>query len=162
MSVAILLWIIAIALMAGGLAGMVVPVLPGALMLLGGLVMAAWIEDFHYAGAGTLSALTLLACLVFAVDFVAGAFGARRFGASPRAGIGAMIGALAGMFFGLPGILLGPLVGAMAGELSARRTWSEAGRAGFGVTLGMALGAAVKLALAVAMIGVYLFMRLTG
>lgn len=158
----IVLWIVAIVLIAGGLAGLVLPVLPGAALLLGGLVMAAWIEDFQYAGAGTLAVLALLAGLIFAVDFIAGAFGAKRFGASPRAAAGAAIGALVGLFFGIAGIVLGPLAGAVIGELSARRTWSEAGRAGVGATIGLVLGAAVKFALAITMIGVYLLVRLAG
>ncbi|HNC70001.1 MAG TPA: DUF456 family protein [Pseudomonadales bacterium] len=162
MDPAILLWVVAAALVVGGLAGLVLPVLPGAALLLAGLVMAAWIEDFRYAGVGTLSVLVLLAGMVIAVDFAAGAFGAKRFGASPRAAAGAVLGALVGVFFGIPGVVLGPLAGAVAGELSARRTWSEAGRAGMGVTIGLVLGAAVKFALAIAMLGIYLFMRLAG
>ena len=66
--------------------------------------------------------LGLLAALTYAVDFVATAFGASRFGASPRALWGAVIGAVAGLGFGLLGIVLGPFVGALIGELSARRS----------------------------------------
>jgi len=158
----IFLWLIAVALVAAGVAGLVLPVLPGAALLLAGLVMAAWIDDFQYVGVGTLAALAVLGCLVFAVDFVAGSFGARRFGASPRAALGAAIGALLGLFFGLPGLLLGPMAGAFIGEISARRTWSEAGRAGVGATLGLVLGAAAKLGLALTMIGIFLFVRFLG
>lgn len=158
----VLLWLLAIALVLAGVAGLLLPVLPGAPVLLAGLVMAAWIEDFRYAGFGTIALLTVLCGLIFAVDFVAGSFGARRFGASPRAAAGAAIGALVGIFFGLPGILLGPMAGAVLGELSARRTWTEAGRAGVGATLGLVLGAAAKLGLAMAMIGVFVLVRFLG
>lgn len=158
----VLLWLVAIALVLAGVAGLLLPVLPGAPVLLAGLVMAAWIEDFRYAGFGTIALLTVLCGLIFAVDFVAGSFGARRFGASPRAAAGAAIGALVGIFFGLPGILLGPMAGAVLGELSARRTWTEAGRAGVGATLGLVLGAAAKLGLAMAMIGVFVLVRFLG
>lgn len=158
----VLLWLVAIALVLAGVAGLLLPVLPGAPVLLAGLVMAAWIEDFRYAGFGTIALLTVLCGLIFAVDFVAGSFGARRFGASPRAAAGAAIGALLGIFFGLPGILLGPMAGAVLGELSARRTWTEAGRAGVGATLGLVLGAAAKLGLAMAMIGVFVLVRFLG
>jgi hypothetical protein len=158
----VLLWLVAIALVLVGVAGLLLPVLPGAPVLLAGLVMAAWIEDFRYAGFGTIALLTVLCGLIFVVDFVAGSFGARRFGASPRAAAGAAIGALVGIFFGLPGILLGPMAGAVLGELSARRTWTEAGRAGVGATLGLVLGAAAKLGLAMAMIGVFVLVRFLG
>lgn len=162
MTLTIVLWVIAVLLVAGGLAGLVLPVLPGAALLLSGLFMAAWIEDFRYAGLWTLLLLTVLAGLIFAVDLVAAAFGAKRFGASPQAASGAVLGALVGMFFGLLGIVLGPLVGAVLGELEARRDLLQAGRAGFGVTIGLVIGAATKLALAIAMVGIYLFMRLAA
>jgi uncharacterized protein len=159
MGIETLLWLLVALMIVGGLAGLVLPVLPGAALLLAGLVLAAWIEDFQYVGAKTIAILVLLAGLVFLVDFVAGMFGARRFGASPRAAIGAGIGALIGIWFGLIGILLGPFIGAIAGELSARRTFAEAGRAGVGTAIGLAIGAAVKFALALTMIGLFLLAR---
>lgn len=159
MDATLLLWLLAIALVVAGVAGLVLPLLPGAPLVLAGLVMAAWVEDFRYAGFGTIALLTVLCALIFVVDFVAGSFGARRFGASPRAAGGAAIGALVGIFFGLPGILLGPMAGAVLGELSARRSWGEAGRAGMGATLGLVLGAGAKLGLALTMIGVFVLVR---
>jgi uncharacterized protein YqgC (DUF456 family) len=159
MEMAFLLWIVAIALILTGLAGLLLPVLPGAALILLGLVLAAWAENFQYVGAGTLALISVLGCLLFAVDFIAGALGAKHFGASPRAAVGAAIGALAGFWFGPIGVFVGPFVGAVLGELSAKRTLEEAGRAGVGATLGLVLGVAVKLALALTMIGVFLFAR---
>src|SRR5690554_5400325 len=155
----ILIWLGAILLIAGGLAGMVLPALPGPILLWGGLWMAAWAEDFAFVGMYTLIALALLAALAYLADFVAGAFGARRYGASARSVWGATIGALVGIFFGLPGLVLGPFIGAVVGELSARADLAAAGRAGWGATIGMALGIAAKLALGVAMVGVFLGVR---
>ena len=106
-----------------------------------------------------LVALGVMAALTYAVDFLAGAFGARRFGASRRAVIGAVLGAVVGLFFGIPGVLLGPFVGAVLGELSTRSDLKSAGRAGFGATLGLALGVAAKLSLAFAMVGIFLVVR---
>jgi len=144
-----------------GLLGTVLPALPGAPLLFAGLLLAAWAEDFAHVGRGALIVLAVLALLTYAVDLAASAFGARRFGASRRAVIGASIGALVGLFFGVPGILLGPFAGAVIGELSARRSLGEAGRAGIGATIGLALGAAAKLALALSMIGYFLVLRFT-
>jgi len=155
-----LLWmLIALALVLLGLAGLVLPALPGAVPLLAGLALAAWAEDFAHVGAASLALITLLGCLVFVVDFVAGSLGAKRFGASPRAAVGAAIGALAGLVLGPVGFFVGPFIGAVVGELSAQRTLHEAGRAGFGATVGLVLGTAAKLALAFCMIGVYLVAR---
>lgn len=143
-----------------GALGLVLPALPGApLIFLGGL-LAGWAEDFMYVGFGTLTALGILSGLAIAVDFIASAFGVKRFGASPRAITGAMIGAFVGIFFGLIGILIGPFVGAMLGELSVRNDLAAAGRAGVGAALGLAIGTAAKLALAIAMVGLILIMRL--
>jgi uncharacterized protein YqgC (DUF456 family) len=144
-----------------GLAGIVLPALPGAPLLFGGLLLAAWAEDFQHLGTGWLVALGVMAGLTYGVDLVAGAVGAKRFGASKRAILGAGLGGLVGIFFGIPGILLGPFVGAVLGELSAQRSLGEAGRAGIGAALGLAIGAAAKLALSLSMIGIFLVLRFT-
>ena len=157
----VLLWLLTAILILAGLLGLILPALPGAPLLFAGLLLAAWVEDFSYVGGGTLAVLGVLALLTYAVDFAASALGAKRFGASNRAVVGAAIGALVGIFFGLPGILLGPFVGAMLGELSDRRGPRDAARAGLGATLGLALGAAAKLALAFSMLGIFAYYRFT-
>ena len=154
-----LLWSLAVLLMLGGLAGLGVPALPGAPLLFAGVLLGAWAEDFAHIGSGTLIAVGVLATLTIAVDFVAGAFGARRYGASGRAVLGATIGAIVGIFFGLVGILLGPFIGAVIGELSVRSDLRAASRAGFGATIGLALGTAAKLALGFSIIGLTAFAR---
>lgn len=153
------LWALAAVLVLVGLAGLVLPAVPGAPLLFAGLVAAAWAEDFMYVGGGTLVALGVMAVLTYAVDFAATAFGAKRFGASRRGIIGAAIGALLGLFLGVLGVLIGPFVGAVIGELSTRRDLFSAGRAGIGATIGLAIGAAAKLALGIAMIGVFVVVR---
>jgi uncharacterized protein YqgC (DUF456 family) len=154
-----LLWSLAAVLVIAGLAGLVLPALPGAPLLFGGLLLFAWSEDFAYIGTGTLVALAVLAALTFVADFAASAFGARRYGASGRAVLGATIGAVVGIFFGLVGILVGPFAGAVLGELSVRRDVTAAGRAGAGAAIGLAIGAAAKLALGFAMIGLAAVVR---
>jgi len=157
----VLLWLLAAVLVLAGLLGLILPALPGAPLLFAGLLVAAWVEDFSYVGSGTLGVLGALALLTYAVDFAASAFGAKRFGASNRAVVGAALGALVGIFFGLPGILLGPFVGAVLGELTGRRGPRNAARAGVGATVGLALGAAAKLALAFSMLGIFALARFT-
>lgn len=155
------LLIVAGVLIVVGAAGLVLPALPGAPLVFLGALLAAWAEDFEYIGVGSLSVLGVLTALAIAVDFIASAFGVKRFGASRRAVAGATIGALVGIFFGIVGILIGPFVGAAVGELTVRRDLAAAGRAGVGAALGLALGTAAKLAIAFAMVGVILWMRLT-
>jgi uncharacterized protein len=159
MYIEIFLWVVAIILVVAGMAGLLFPILPGAPMLFAGLLAAAWAEGFEHVGAGTLIVLGIMALFMYALDFLAGAFGARRFGASNRAIIGAALGAIVGLFFGIPGILLGPFIGAVLGELTARSDWRTAGRAGIGATVGLALGVAAKLTLAFAMLGIFVVVR---
>jgi uncharacterized protein YqgC (DUF456 family) len=159
MDASLLLWILAVVLVLAGFAGLVLPALPGPPLLFAGLVVAAWAEDFAYVGTGSIVLLAVLAALAYLADFAAGALGAKRFGASPRAITGAVLGGVVGIFFGIVGVLLGPFLGALIGELTVRRDLMAATRAGVGASFGLVLAIAAKLALAMAMIGVFLVAR---
>ena len=158
----IALWALAALLVIVGIACLLLPALPGAPLLFAGLFVAAWIEDFAYVGPWTLVLLAVLALLTYVVDLGAGALGAKGFGATRYAMVGAFVGAVVGIFFGLPGILLGPFVGAVVGELLANRSLGEASAAGVGATIGLVLGVAAKMALAFSMLGIFVLMRLWG
>jgi len=140
-----------------GLAGTVIPALPGVPLVFLGLFIGAWIGQFEAIGWTTIGILAVLALLAWIVDFLAGAAGARYLGASSRAFWGATIGAIAGIFFGIAGMLLGPFIGAVLGELSGGNTMVQSGRAGVGAWIGMVIATAVKLALAFLMIGIFIF-----
>ncbi len=155
MLLSILLWVLAVLLVAAGVAGTVMPGLPGAVLVLAGLVLAAWLDEFSRVGGGSIAILVVLTLLVYASDFAAGALGAKQSGASPRAAIGAALGALMGLFLGIGGVIVGPFVGAVVGELSLHGNLTKAGRAGVGAWLGFALGAAVKVSLVFMMIAVF-------
>jgi hypothetical protein len=156
----ILLWILSIALVLTGFAGLVLPALPGIPLIYAGLFVAAWAEDFAYVGWVTLLILGLLAAISYFVDLAATAMGAKKFGASPRAVWGAAAGTLIGIFFGLPGIVIGPFAGALIAELTHKNDMQAAARAGVGATLGLLFGAILKIALAFTMIGVFVVARL--
>jgi uncharacterized protein YqgC (DUF456 family) len=155
-----MIWIAAVVLIVIGILGLVLPALPGAPLVFLGALLAAWAEDFAYLGTGSLVLLGVLAVLAVVIDFIASAYGVRRYGASGRAMLGAAVGAIAGLPFGIAGVLLGPFIGATLGELSLRRSLGAASRAGIGATIGLVLGTAAKLAIAVAMVGVIVVMRL--
>jgi uncharacterized protein YqgC (DUF456 family) len=159
MNTNILLWLLSAVLVITGVVGMVLPVFPGAVLVLAGLVVAAWAENFVYVGWGTISVLALLTVFTYVVDFLAGALGAKKFGASKRAIIGAALGAFIGIFFGLPGILVGPFLGSVLGELSVRRDLQAAGSVGIGVWLGLVLGTATRFAIVFTMLGVFALVR---
>jgi len=159
MDSAIVLWTVAGVLVLAGLAGLILPAIPGAPLIFAGLVVGAWADDFAYVGVWTIVVLALLTLVTIGVDFWATMFGAKKFGASKRAVIGALVGSIIGLFLGLPGVLFGPFIGAVIGEISSRGSLPQATRAGFGATLGLILGAAFKLALALSMIGVFVAVR---
>jgi uncharacterized protein YqgC (DUF456 family) len=156
MDLNIVWWTLAVLLVIGGLAGTILPAMPGVPMIFAGLLLAAWITGFEPAGAGTIAVLGAMTALAWLIDFLAAAMGAQRLGASPRAFWGAMFGAIAGMFFGIAGIILGPFVGAVVAELSGGRSMSDAGKAGVGAWIGTVVGAAAKLAIAFTMVGFFL------
>lgn len=158
----LLLWLAAGAFIVAGLAGLVVPVLPGPPLLLIGLILAAWAEDFIHVGWLSLLLIGLLALLAVVGDLLASAFGARRYGASRLAVAGALLGGVVGIVFGPIGFLLGPFVGAVLGELLQGRRPGQAGRAGWGATLGLLLGTVLKLVLGLMMISLYLLVRFWG
>ena len=158
----LLCWLGALLLVILGFVGMVVPALPGPLLVLGGLMLAAWADDFSRVGWVTLLILSGLALLAMVLDVIAGALGAKRYGASRAAITGSLIGAVVGIFFGPLGLLLGPFAGAVAGELLSGRGASQAGLSGWGATLGMLLGTVAKIALGAMMLGVFAVAWLAG
>lgn len=153
----ILWWILAGLLVAAGLAGTVVPALPGVPLVMAGLFIGAWIGDFQAVGWLTLGVFAVLTAMAQLLDFLASAFGVRYTGAGARAFWGATLGAIVGIFFGLPGLLLGPFAGAVLGELSGGRGLLQSGKAGLGAWLGMLFAIAIKLAVAFLMIGMFIF-----
>jgi len=153
---AILLWILASAMVIVGLIGVVMPALPGHMLIFAGLLVGAWANGFTRVGVWTLVVLGAIAIASHGVDFVAVALGAKRLGASPRAMTGAALGTFAGLFFGLPGVIVGPFVGAVIGELTTQRDFAKAGKAGVAAWIGFAIGTAVKVAMAFLMIGIFL------
>ncbi len=155
----LILWIIGAVLAVGGLSGLLLPIVPGAPILFLGLVLCAWADNFQYVGVWTLLILAFMAALTYVVEFAASILGVKKYGGSRRAMAGAAIGGVAGIFLGIPGILFGPLVGAIIGELSLQRSLDEASRAGFGTVVGLAIGMAGKLAIGMAMIGLFVLKR---
>jgi uncharacterized protein YqgC (DUF456 family) len=150
------LWLLAFGMVVLGVAGTVLPALPGPPFVFGGLLLAAWIDGFQKVGYVALVLLGALTLATLVVDVVAGLAGARRVGASRLALIGAGAGTIIGLFLGIAGLVFGPFVGALVGEFIARRNVLAAGRVAVGTWLGMLLAIVVKLALVFAMLGLFL------
>jgi uncharacterized protein YqgC (DUF456 family) len=153
--VTVLLWIAAGVMVVIGFVGIVMPALPGHMLILAGLVLAAWADGFRHVSGWTLGLIAVMAVASYGIDFVSAAVTTKKLGASRRAMAGAALGTLGGLFFGLPGLIAGPFVGAVIGELTATKDVRQAGRAGVAATIGFAIGTAVKVAFAFVMIAVF-------
>lgn len=162
-------WALSIGLMAVGVAGTVLPMLPGALFVLAGALVGAWIDGFARVSGWTIAVIAVLAVLAWLTDYVAALLGARQAGASRLAVIGAAIGTLLGILMGFVGLLFMPLAGAMAGEywhqhlqrggFGSRADQGAAGRraarVGVATWIGLLLGTVVKVVLTFLMIGAF-------
>jgi uncharacterized protein YqgC (DUF456 family) len=151
----VVLWIVSAMLVLVGLVGIVLPALPGTILILAGLVLAAWADGFSRVGPGMLVLIGVIGAASYGVDFAAAALGAKHIGASRRATAGAALGTVLGLFFGVVGVVIGPLVGAIIGELTQHRDWKRAGKAGMAAWIGFAIGTAVKVAIAFVMLGLF-------
>jgi uncharacterized protein YqgC (DUF456 family) len=148
----LLWWLIAIVLMAIGLIGTVLPLVPGAVVILAAAILHQVMLPGKSLGWWNIGGLIVLTLLSYALEFGSGYFGAKRFGATKWGGFGAAIGTIVVLFYPFPGLLVGPLLGAIAGELLAGKRLVSAGRAGWGTVLGNLAGIIAKLIIALAMV----------
>ncbi len=157
-----LLYVLAALLIVVGLLGTILPALPGLPLVFGGMLLAAWTDDFQRIGMWTLIALGALTLLSFVIDLMATAMGAKKVGASRMAVIGAMIGMVVGLFMGFVGVFIAPFIGAAIGELMFQRKLDRAGmgqaaKVGLGTWFGIMVGIVLKLGLAFTMFGIFVW-----
>ncbi|MEO9078300.1 MAG: DUF456 domain-containing protein [Rhodanobacter sp.] len=151
----IALYILAALLMIGGVAGSILPALPGIPMVFGGIWLAAAVDGYRHLGLWWLLIIGAIGTAGVIVDFVASTLGAKRVGASSRALWGAAIGTFVGMFLGIPGLLFGPFVGALLGELASGTSVLRSAHVGAATWLGLLFGTLLKLVLSFLMIGLF-------
>ena len=149
-------WILSVLLIVVGVAGTVLPALPGTLFVLAGIVLGAWIDNCTRVGWGSVTAVGVLAVLAWGLDYTAGLLGARKVGASRQALIGAVVGTVVGLFMGIVGVLFMPLVGAAVGEYLAQKNQRRAVEVGVATWLGIMAGLVAKVVIAFVMIGVFI------
>ena len=149
------MWILSAALILLGLAGTVLPVLPGTMLVWGGIVLGAWIDDFTRVGMTTVVVVSVLAVLAWGLDYLAGLMGAKKAGASKMALIGAAVGSVLGLFMGLVGVLFMPLAGAAVGEYLAQKDQARAVKVGVATWVGIMVGLIAKVVLAFIMVGIF-------
>ena len=151
------LWLVVVLLVIVGLAGIVLPALPGVPLLSGGLLLGAWIDEFARVGVTAIVVIGVLALLAWLIDFFASLFTTRSVGASRQAMIGTVLGGLIGIIGGLIGIILGTVIGAIVGEIMASRNAAHAGRVGMAAGMGFVVALAAKLVLALTMLAIFAY-----
>lgn len=152
----IVVTILAIILSLAGVAGSVLPVLPGIPLIFIGVFIYALVDGFHQVSLLMVLIYGLLAVLALGLDYLAQAYGAKRFGASKWGIVGAIVGVLLGFTFGLIGIIVLPFVGALIGELLTGKTHRQAIKAGLGSVIGFLGGAWLKFVLGLVMAIVFI------
>lgn len=152
----ILLWTLVVVLVGLGIAGTIIPAIPGHPLIFAGGWLAGWIGNYQSIGGWTIGILGGLAVIGFAVDWVSQTMGAKRAGASKYGTAGALIGTVLGLSMGFVGIFFMPLVGAFAGEFIAQKNLKTATSVGWATWVGMIVGSAIKVAIAFVMAGIIL------
>ncbi len=140
-----------------GLVGTIVPILPGMVLVFGGILLYALYFGVATVGLTTLTLLGVALALSFVIDILASLYGAKRFGAT-RYGIwGSTLGGLLGLLLlSLPGLFVGIFLGAVLGEYFwGKKKLEEALHAGIGSILGFLGGTVLKFLLAIAMVIVF-------
>ncbi|MGE5657624.1 MAG: DUF456 domain-containing protein [Actinomycetota bacterium] len=164
-----LYWVLVLVMLVG-IAGAVIPGIPGSSLILAAIVVWGVVKGFSGIGLPLVVAIAVL-LLSIGVDFLATYWGAKQAGASKWGQIGALVGLGLGFLGLLPaflvgapllGILVGALIGAFVGEflyrrdLEARERAKVAFKAGVGILVGSIVGNLIQGILAVASAIVFL------
>lgn len=151
-----LLAVLAGIMMAVGILGCLLPVLPGPPLSYAGLLVLHFTRfaDFSSTFLITWACVTIL---VTVLDYIVPIWGTKKFGGSKSGMWGAGIGLVAGIFLLPPiGIIVGPFAGAVIGEAITGKNKSAAFRAGLGSFLGFLAGVGIKLAASIVMTYYYI------
>lgn len=151
--------IIAIILFLLGLAGTVLPALPGAPLIWLGMFVYGLFTGFARIRFVFLLLQGVAVGLTFLIDYAGTAYGAKRYGGSIAAIRGSAIGLLLGpLVMGFPGIIIGPFVGALIAEILKGATLERSFRSAFGTLVGLAGATLLKLGIEIVMI-IWFFVR---
>ncbi len=142
---------------AAGVAGVIIPIIPGPFVLFIGFLLYGWITGFVHLPLVFFIGQLAIVFLCYLVDFFASAWGAKKFGGSRAAAWGAVLGSLLFFLIGPLGLLVGPVAGAIAGELLAGKAFKNALRLGFGSVWGFVGGVVMKMFLVLVMIAWFIW-----
>jgi uncharacterized protein YqgC (DUF456 family) len=154
----VLLFIGTLLIMLFGLAGVILPVIPGVPIIWLGAFLYGLFTGFEKINWNILGIFAIMTGFTIVLDYVANLYGAKRMGATRWGMLGALFGMLVGLFTaGLIGLLIGSFVGAVLGEILAGKAGYQALKAGIGTFLGFLGGTLIKLTVGCIMIGIFLW-----
>ena len=128
-----------------GLAGCILPILPGPPLAYAGLLLLHFTERVQFSVTQLLVWLGIVV-VIQVLDYFVPLLGAKYSGSSKWGTRGCLVGTVVGLFFMPWGIILGPFLGAVIGELLGGRQAGEALKSGLGSVLGFLLGTVLKCA----------------
>lgn len=156
----IFLSILAIILMLVGLAGAILPIIPGPVISFLGLLSVYFLSNEPLTDQFMI-VIAVITVAVTAIDQVVPVLGTKKMGGSKYGVNGSIIGLIIGIFFFPPiGLIVGPFLGALAGELISGKDLNQATRAGFGSFVGFISGTVLKLIFS-AVIAYYIIINLS-
>lgn len=151
------LWVVAIILVVIGIAGTILPILPGVPLVFSGLFLAAWLDGYTKVSILTLCIIGAIALIALVVDAVTSLVMVKRVGASKYGLWGAAIGAFAGLLLGVLGLVLGTAIGAAVGELVASQDSGRATAVGVAAGLGFVIALVIKIVLLIMMLAIFAY-----
>lgn len=129
-----------------GMAGCILPMLPGPPLAYIALVLLHFTDKASFTVTQLLVWL-LLVIIIQVLDYFIPSLGVKRFGGTKWGKWGCLIGTIAGIFLFPPwGIVIGPFIGAFIGELLGGKETQHALKAGLGAFAGFLLGTVLKVA----------------
>lgn len=157
-----LYWVLIIAMFIISFIGLIYPIIPSVVFIIGGFVLYGFFFSFEEFGWLFWTIQILFVVLLFSADYLANMIGVQKYGGS-KAGIwGSTIGLLVGPFV-IPvfGILIGPFLGAVIAELLIhRKGFTESLKIGIGSVIGFISSVITKSILQAVMIAYFLYVVL--
>jgi len=153
----ILMFIAALIIMAVGLAGVILPILPGVPLIFTAAALYGILTGFEEISFNLLLIFAGLTVISLVFDYFANYFSVKKMGGGTAGAIGAVIGLLIGIFVHWLAIILFPFLFAVAFELIAGTRGDKALKAGTGAFIGLLFGGLFRFIIGCVMIGIFVW-----